>query len=65
MPPRPALAFAFVFAVGLAACGGGRPDHLATEDDLSDAAWSLVDQDSAAFAFPADLAGRPAYVTAV
>ncbi|MDT0632715.1 SCO family protein [Rubrivirga litoralis] len=51
-------------ALLLAACGG-RPDHLAPEDDLSDASWSLVDQDADAFAFPDDLAGRPAYVTAV
>ena len=62
MTLRPALLAAL--ALALAACGG-RPDHLAPEDDLSDASWSLVDQDSAAFAFPADLAGRPAYVTAV
>ena len=62
-PPHPALA-AVALAVVLAACGG-RPDHLAPEDDLTDAAVTLVDQDSAAFAFPADLAGRPAYVTAV
>ena len=59
---RPALAL--VAALALAACGG-RPDHLAPEDDLTDGSWSLVDQDSAAFAFPADLAGRPAYVTSV
>lgn len=59
---RPALVVAA--ALSLAACGG-RPDHLAPEDDLSADAWTLVDQDSAAFAFPADLAGRPAYVTAV
>ena len=59
---RPALLAAAL--VVLAACGG-RPDHLAPEDDLSAASWTLVDQDSAAFAFPADLAGRPAYVTAV
>ncbi|MDT7857819.1 SCO family protein [Rubrivirga sp. S365] len=57
----PALA---ALALLLAACGG-RPDHLAPEDDLSDASWSLVDRDSVAFAFPDDLAGRPAYVTAV
>ena len=48
----------------LAGCAQ-RPDHLAPEDDLTDGAWSLVDQDSAALAFPSDLAGRPAVVTAV
>ena len=50
--------------VSLAACAS-RPEHLAPEDDLSDLDVELVDQDSAAFAFPADLGGRPAYVTAV
>lgn len=59
---RPALAALALLT--LAACGG-RPDHLIPEDDLTDAAVTLVDQDSTAFAFPADLAGRPAYVTAV
>ena len=42
-----------------------RPEHLAPEDDLSGDAWALVDQDSAALAFPEALAGRPAVVTAV
>jgi len=56
--------FLLAAAVALAACSG-RPDHLAPEDDLSDLDVALVDQDSAAFAFPSDLAGRPAYVTAV
>ena len=64
-PPRPALAAVALAALALLAACGGRPDHLAPEDDLTDAAVALVDQDSAAFAFPADLAGRPAYVTAV
>ena len=49
----------------LAGCQPSRPDHLAPEDDLTDASWALVDQDSAALAFPAALAGRPAVVTAV
>ncbi len=48
----------------LAACSG-RPEHLEVEDDLSDLEAALVDQDSAAFAFPADLEGGLAYVTAV
>lgn len=51
-------------AAALAACAS-RPEHLEPEDDLSDLAVALVDQDSAAFAFPGDLDGRPAYVTAV
>lgn len=42
-----------------------QPDHLAVEDDLTDASWALVDSDSSAFVFPDDLRGRPAYVTAV
>lgn len=50
--------------VALAACES-RPEHLEPEDDLSTESWMLVDQDSTAFAFPNDLAGRPAYVTAV
>lgn len=58
------LGAAALAALALAACQS-RPDHLAVEDDLSAESWALVDQDSAAFAFPADLAGRPAYVTAV
>lgn len=57
-------ALALLVGAFLAACGG-RPDHLAAEDDLSAEAWTLVDQDSTAFTFPGDLAGRPAYVTAV
>ena len=57
--------FAFVgLALLLAACAS-RPEHLEPEDDLSDLDVSLVDRDSSAFTFPADLSGRPAYVTAV
>ena len=41
------------------------PEHLAPEDDLTDASWALVDQDGAALAFPAAFSGRPAVVTAV
>ena len=63
MRPRPLLLL-LAASAALAACGG-RPEHLEPEDDLSDLDAALVDQDSAAFAFPADLAGRPAYVTAV
>lgn len=62
--PAIRLGAALALLLALGACQS-QPDHLAVEDDLSDAAWALVDQDSAAFAFPADLAGRPAYVTAV
>ena len=66
--PRPlfllAVLAALVASGALAGCAG-RPDHLQPEDDLSDERWSLVDQDSAAFTFPDDLRGRPAYVTAV
>ena len=54
----------FVLAATLTACAS-RPEHLAPEDDISGLGAVLVDQDSAAFSFPADLAGRPAYVTAV
>ncbi|HEX8298755.1 MAG TPA: SCO family protein, partial [Rubricoccaceae bacterium] len=56
--------FAFVFLAFLAGCAS-RPEHLAPEDDLTDTSWALVDQDSTALAFPGDLAGRPAVVTAV
>lgn len=52
-------------ALVLAACGDGRPAHLAPEDDLSSDSWTLVDRDSAAFAFPADLTGQPTVVSAV
>lgn len=58
------LWLAVAASAALAACSS-RPDHLAPEDDLSDLSVSLVDQDSAAFAFPAALDGRIAYVTAV
>lgn len=51
-------------AAALAACGG-RPNHLAPEDDLAGLGVQLLDRDSAAFLFPEDLAGQPAYVTAV
>lgn len=66
MTLRPAsrLGAALALLLALGACQS-RPDHLAVEDDLGDTSWTLVDQDSAAFAFPGDLAGRPAYVTAV
>ncbi|WP_420455273.1 SCO family protein [Rubrivirga sp.] len=53
-----------LLALTLTACGG-RPDHLAPEDDLTDLDVALVNQDSTAFAFPAALDGRVAYVTAV
>ena len=59
-----AVAASAALAVVLGACES-RPDHLATEDDLSDLDVALVDQDSAAFAFPGALDGRVAYVTAV
>lgn len=62
--PRPFFFPAVVACAMLAACSS-RPDHLAVEDDLSDASWSLVDHDSSAFDFPGDLAGAPAYVTAI
>ena len=61
MMPRLAL---LALALGLAACGS-RPDHLAPEDDLADASWALLDQDSAAVAFPQAFAGRPTVVSAV
>ncbi|MEM6287177.1 MAG: SCO family protein [Bacteroidota bacterium] len=58
------LGAALALVLVLSACES-RPDHLTVEDDLTDASWTLLDQDSTAFAFPEDLAGRPAYVTAV
>ena len=64
MTLRPASRLGAALLLVLGACQS-RPDHLAVEDDLGDASWTLVDQDSAAFAFPGDLAGQPAYVTAV
>ena len=51
-------------AVLLAGCAG-RPDYLAPEDDLTDASWALVDQDSTALTLPADLLGAPTLVSAV
>lgn len=51
-------------ALVLAACGG-RPDHLAPEDDLAGLDARLLDRDSAAVAFPDDLAGQPVVLTAV
>ena len=62
---RPLALLAFVLALPLAACGDARPEHLAPEDDLADLAVPLVDADSAAFTFPADLTGRPVVVSAV
>ena len=58
------LPYVALAALALAACTS-RPEHLEPEDDLSDLRVELVDQDSAAFAFPDALDGRPAYVTAV
>ena len=51
--------------LALAAGCASRPDHLAPEDDLTDASYALVDQDSTALAFPDALQGAPAVVTAV
>lgn len=51
-------------ALALAACSS-RPEHLAPEDDLADVEVALLDQDSTAFTFPADLRGRPSLVSAV
>ena len=53
-----------LLVVALAGCAS-RPDHLAPEDDLADASWALLDQDSAAVAFPGDFAGQPVVVSAV
>ncbi len=66
IPPRPivqVLRAACLLAVLLttAACQS-RPDHLAVEDDLTDASWSLVDQDSTAVTFPDAFLGTPALV---
>ena len=55
----------FCLALLLAAGCASRPDHLAPEDDLTDASWSLVDQDSTALVLPAALAGEPTVLTAV
>lgn len=63
--PRTIAAGLFVAAaLGLAGCSS-RPNHLAPEDDLSAETWTLVDRDSAAVAFPGDLAGQPALVSAI
>lgn len=42
-----------------------RPDYLAVEDDLTDTSWTLLDQDSTAVTFPADLGGKPMLLSAV
>lgn len=58
----------FLFAGLLIALVSGcasRPDHLAPEDDLTDASYALLDQDSTALLFPEALAGAPAVVTAI
>ena len=49
----------------LAAGCASRPEHLAPEDDLTDASWPLISQDSTALAFPDDLEGAPTVLTAV
>ncbi len=55
-----------LLAVLLLAAGcASRPAHLLPEDDLTDDAWALTDHTGAPLAFPADLAGRPALVTAI
>ena len=51
-------------ALALAACSG-RPEHLAPEDDLSSASWTLLDTDSSAVDFPDAFAGQPVVVSAV
>lgn len=51
-------------ALLLAGCAS-RPEHLAPEDDLTDASWTLLDQDSTALAFPGALAGAPTLLSAV
>jgi len=60
----PLLVGALLALASLIGCAE-RPAHLAVEDDLAGLGTPLVDRDSAAFVFPADVAGRPAYVTAV
>ena len=65
---RPLLvALAAIVAGCLTATSGcaSRPAHLLPEDDLTDEAFELTDHTGAPFAFPADVAGRPALVTAV
>jgi protein SCO1/2 len=61
---RPLPLLLAVTCLGLAACQG-RPDHLAPEDDLTDSAFELVDQDGEAYSFPSDAQGRPTVVAAV
>lgn len=51
-------------ALILAGCAP-RPEHLQPEDDLTDAVWTLIAQDSTALAFPADVEGAPTVVTAI
>lgn len=54
-----------VALVALASGCASRPAHLLPEDDLTDDAFALTDHTGAPLAFPADLAGRPALVSAV
>lgn len=54
----------FLALLLLSGCAG-RPEHLAPEDDLTDASWTLLDQDSTAFALPTALLGAPTVLTAV
>lgn len=42
-----------------------RPDYLAVEDDLTDASWTLLDQDSTAVTFPDAFEGKPVLLSAV
>ncbi len=56
--------FSLILLVTLTACQA-TPDHLEPEDDLTDDAFALVDQNADAFAIPADLRGKPSIVTAV
>lgn len=56
--------FSLILLVTLTACQA-TPDHLEPEDDLTDDAFALVDQNADAFAIPADLQGKPSIVTAV
>ncbi|GAB5537309.1 MAG: SCO family protein [Rubricoccaceae bacterium] len=56
--------FLLASALFLVACEQ-RPDYLAVEDDLTDTSWALLDQDSSAVTFPADLGGKPMLISAV
>ncbi len=58
------LPLALIPLLLLAGCAS-RPEHLAPEDDLTDASWPLLTQDSTALAFPAAVAGAPTLVTAI